>query len=242
MAGMANARQTGKPMKFSERDRRTVNQRRDRRVEGRRSAAFLGALVLAVGASACAAASGSGLDLSKRPSQCQVPAGAEQVDIDQEDSEEKPWRRLGSDEVTIYFATQGLSDRYAGLVREAGRIWSDSPCLRIEAVSSCPTAANCVVVEEQHASRDRDTDGEFRSRNQGTYRRSGTITVFTDILDRSTDNGALATVVHEMGHAVGLQHRQDRRDVMNETTTDSTNPIPDPTDFNNLAVIYGSQR
>jgi hypothetical protein len=217
-----------------------ARQRHVRKVQGRSSAAVLGVALLAVGVSACTASPGAGLDLSKRPSQCAVPAGMAQVDLDRADSAEKPWRRVGGEEVTIYFSTQGLSDRYAHLVKEAGRIWSDSPCLRAEPVASCPADANCVRIKEQSASRDRNTDGEFSGRDRGVYRRSGTITLFTEILDRSTDNGALATIVHEMGHALGLQHRQDSHDVMNATTTDTTNSIPDPIDFINLAVIYGS--
>lgn len=68
---------------------------------------------------------------------------------------------------------------------------------------------------------------------------SRTITLYTGLLDKSTDNGALATVVHEMGHALGLVHRKDPDSVMNAQTGDQTNPVPDATDYANLVVVYG---
>ena len=70
-------------------------------------------------------------------------------------------------------------------------------------------------------------------------RRSNTITLYTALLDDASDNGALATIVHEMGHALGLVHRLDRDSVMNAETDDDTDPTPDAVDFANLAVIYG---
>jgi hypothetical protein len=205
----------------------------------RRLAAGFGALVVAVVASACTAPSVTGRDAVTRPTECVVPRGAEQQDIDLKDSQEKPWRRPDGAEVVVYFETQKLSGRYEGLVRQATAIWSESPCLQAQAVSSCPADVNCVVVKEERASKDRSTDGEFDSSDQGAYRNDGTITLYTEALDGSSDNGALATVVHEMGHAFGLKHRRDSNDVMHEQTSDRTNPVPDAIDFKNLAVIYG---
>jgi hypothetical protein len=43
-----------------------------------------------------------------------------------------------------------------------------------------------------------------------------------------------------MGHALGLDHRLERSDVMNSVTGDNTNPLPDAVDFANLAAVYGS--
>ncbi len=74
----------------------------------------------------------------------------------------------------------------------------------------------------------------------GGYIESASITLYTRLLDQTTDNGALATVVHEMGHVFGLPHRLNRSDVLNAVTGDDTNPVPDAVDFINLAVIYGS--
>jgi hypothetical protein len=174
--------------------------------------------------------------------QCTSPRGNGLQDVDPDDTPEKSWPRPADGaKVTVYFETGGLSDRYERLVREATAIWSISPaCIQAVAVEECMGGGNCVSVEEEFSSRDRGTDGEFRGRGAGQYRTGGTITLYTEPLDRSSDNGALATVVHEMGHAFGLVHRTGRDVVMNETTDDRTNPVPDAVDFANLAVLYGA--
>ena len=160
--------------------------------------------------------------------------------MDPEDSPEKPWPHADGIEVTVYFETAGLSGRYERLVQDASSIWSASPCIEAVAVEECKDGENCVSVKEKLSSKDRGTDGEFSGSDGGNNRSGGTITLYTKPLDRSSDNGALATVVHEMGHAFGLVHRTDRNTVMNATTDDKTNPVPDAIDFANLAVIYGS--
>jgi hypothetical protein len=110
------------------------------------------------------------------------------------------------------------------------------------AVPVCPEDGNCVtMVEEDDSGDDGESDGSFRGRDRGTYRTGGRITLHTGLLDRSNDNGALATIVHEMGHALGLVHRLNRQDVMNAYTSDATNPQPDDINFVNLAVIYGTR-
>jgi hypothetical protein len=86
---------------------------------------------------------------------------------------------------------------------------------------------------------DDDTDGESDSDDRGGVRRSNTITLYTALLDEESDEGALATIVHEMGHTFGLVHRLDPDSVMNAETDDSTDPVPDAIDFANLVVVYG---
>jgi hypothetical protein len=140
--------------------------------------------------------------------------------------------------LVVEFATGQLSARYAGFVAEAAAIWSESPCLNAVAVQACSTGSNCVVLAED-ASRSRNTDGEMEWEDSGDYMGSATITLYTRPLDRATDNGALATVVHEMGHALGLDHRLARTDVMHSVTDNSTNPTPDDVNFSNLVAIYG---
>lgn len=186
-------------------------------------------------------AAATGSDTVAPSTQCTSPRGRGLQDVDPEDTPEKPWPRPADGaEVTVYFETGGLSGRYERLVREAAAIWSVSPCIQAVAVEECKRGGNCVSVEEEESSRDRGTDGEFSGKGAREYRTGGTITLYTEPLDRSSDNGALATVVHEMGHAFGLVHRTDRDALMNATTDDETNPVPDAVDFANLAVLYGA--
>jgi len=158
--------------------------------------------------------------------------------IDPEDSPVKPWQKPSGQELVVEFETSQLSTRYAGLVAEAAAIWSKSPCLNAVPVRACSSGANCVAIRE-NGSRSRGTDGEMDWTGSGAYMESASITLYTRPLDRATGNGALATIVHEMGHTLGLDHRLDRSDVMNSVTGDNTNPVPDAVDFANLAAIYG---
>lgn len=170
---------------------------------------------------------------------CVAEAGAEQQDVDTDDSPEYPWGHVPGEEVTVYFETGGLPARYANFVEEGAAIWSQSPCVEAIAVEQCPAQGNCSAVTVKERSGDRGTDGESESDDRDGVRVANTLTFYTRLLDQSSDNGALATVVHEMGHALGLVHRKNPDSVMNAETDDDTNPIPDETDFANLVAIYG---
>nr|WP_240974872.1 matrixin family metalloprotease [Arthrobacter sp. SF27] len=177
--------------------------------------------------------------LEDSPPKCVAEAGADVRDVDPEDSPVKPWQKPTGAELVVEFETGQLSVRYARLVTEAATIWSESPCLKAVTAQSCTAGANCVAIVED-GSRSRGSDGEMRWEENGDYMESATITLYTQPLDRATDNGALATVVHEMGHTLGLDHRLERSDVMNSVTGDNTNPVPDAIDFANLVAIYGT--
>lgn len=170
---------------------------------------------------------------------CVAAAGAEQQDVDPEDTPEVPWPHVPGERVVVHFATGGLPARYADLVGQAAAIWARSPCVEPVVVDACPPESNCSTVVARERGGGRDTDGESDSDDRGGVRRSNTITLYTGLLDEASDNGALATTVHEMGHALGLVHRNDRDSVMNAETDDSTDPVPDAIDFENLVVIYG---
>lgn len=174
---------------------------------------------------------------------CVAEPGAKPRDVDTDDSPEAAWPHVPGQEVTVYFATGELPPRYAAFVEEGAALWSRSPCVEAVAVAECPDGANCstVVAEAREDSRSDDTDGESEGVDRAGVRLANTISLYPDVLDAESDNGALATVVHEMGHALGLVHRDDPDSVMNAVTDDDTDPRPDAVDFANLVVLYGAE-
>jgi hypothetical protein len=203
---------------------------------------------LVAGAAVLAAAVIVGLTLSQCSGpnpygdRCVAEPGAEQEDVDTDDSPESPWSHVPGQGITVYFATGDLPSRYAVLVEKGAAIWSRSPCVQALAVEECPEDVSCsaVVPEVREGRRGNYTDGKSEGVDRGGVRFANTITLYTNVLDGESDNGALATVVHEMGHALGLRHRNDQDSVMNEKTGDHTDPVPDEIDFANLVVIYGA--
>lgn len=170
-----------------------------------------------------------------------APANAVLRDIDPRDSPEVPWPRLSGGRITVYFENHGVSGRYWAMVHSAAEIWSRSECVRAVAVTTGPRGSNRVAVRQKRwAWLQFDTDGEFSGDDVGGCRVGGTLTLYTRLLDKASDNGALATIVHEMGHALGLVHRNDKDDVMNAITHDHTKVDPDEIDFANLLVLYGA--
>lgn len=219
---------------------RTDRQPRNAAVSGNRVLALLPLMAVALWFVASAPEPGAPAD-GLAGGACGAAPGAVQQDVvDSDDSPEFPWPHTSGQGITVHFETRNIPLRYARLAAEAAALWARSPCVEATAVDTCPAGANCsslVVVRAR--SDDRDTDGESESVDRGGLRRSNTITLYSQLLDMSSDNGALATIVHEMGHALGLVHRNDRDSVMNAVTNDSTEPVPDTVDFANLQAIYG---
>jgi hypothetical protein len=176
---------------------------------------------------------------------CVAEPGAQLQDVDTDDDPQTPWVHVPGQEVDVHFATADLPPRYARLVAEAAALWSRSPCVEAIAVAECPDGTNCSIVVPQAREEGRgddsgdDADGESEGVDRFGARLADTIRLRPDVLDGESDNGALATVVHQMGHALGLMHRDDPESVMNAVTEDDTDPRPDAIDFANLVVLYG---
>ena len=173
---------------------------------------------------------------------CIAARGAQERDLDESDDPEHAWAHTPGQRVTVYFQTEDLPPRYRSMVERGAQIWSKSRCISAVAIDQCPSQSNCSTVVIKKHSDDDDTDGESSGRDKHGVREDNKIVYYSELLDKATDNGALATVVHEMGHALGLVHRLDKNDVMNSDTDNDTNPIPDAADFDNLAVIYGAKQ
>ena len=170
---------------------------------------------------------------------CAAAPGAEQQDVDPDDSPEAPWPHVPG-----RAGRRPLRHRWPPCpVRRPGRPGGGDlgaqPLRRARGRRGVPAGVELLHRRRPGARRDDDTDGESDSDDRGGVRRSNTITLYTGLLDDASDNGALATIVHEMGHALGLVHRNDPDSVMNAETDDSTDPVPDAIDFTNLVAIYG---
>ncbi len=148
-----------------------------------------------------------------------------------------PWERHDADKVAVYFESQNVSAEYRDYLDQGAAAWNRSPCLDIHVVDECPAGANCVTVG---LTRGDDADGNFDAVEDRGFTVGGHIDLFYEELDRLGSGAKLNVTIHEMGHAVGLRHRDTERVLMNgDTYTDIFDP--DDTDFHNLRVLYGSQ-
>jgi hypothetical protein len=111
--------------------------------------------------------------------------------------------------------------------------WNESPCLDTKLVQTCQPKTNCVTVSVAPES----ADGNFDAVESGGFTVRGHIDYSSSLTDGARTNVA----IHEMGHAVGLAHRKTEHVLMNGDTYDDVFN-PDQIDFENLLVLYGSQK
>jgi hypothetical protein len=106
-------------------------------------------------------------------------------------------------------------------------------------VEACRTNTNCVTIGLD--SEGDDDDGNFDAIEKEDFTTGGHITLYTAALNALGDGAKLNVTIHEMGHAVGLQHRSTKRVLMNGDTYPDIFE-PDEIDFQNLLILYGGQQ
>ncbi len=170
---------------------------------------------------------------------CVAPPNLKQQDLDPKDSADPYWKRTGL-EVQVAFATGGLPAQYAADVASAAKTWARSVCIAATTVPSCSGVTNCVPVATSNV-KNGSVDGEFVGQFSGGYKVGGHIDLFLPVLSKEPAQDQLAVITHEMGHAIGLQHRKSQTDLMLAVGSAGT-AIPDKIDYDNLLAIYGTRR
>jgi Matrixin len=165
---------------------------------------------------------------------CVAPAGAALQDQDPSDHQ-VPWERNGAAKVVITFETKNVAPDWIADMEKGVTAWNRSPCLDAQLVQTCQRNRNCVTVSVAPEST-LDGDGNFDAAESRGFTVGGHIDYSSSLTDGEKTN----VVIHEMGHAVGLAHRETEYVLMNEDTYDDIFD-PDPIDYQNLLVLYGNQ-
>jgi len=166
---------------------------------------------------------------------CVAPAGVGLQDQDPSDHQ-VPWKRNGDTKVVITFETKNLTPDWVAEMQKGVAAWNRSPCLDIRLVKTCQPNKNCVTVSVAPE----DTvgaDGNFAAVESEGFTVGGHIDYSSSLTGGVKTNVA----IHEMGHAVGLAHRETEDVLMNGDTYDDVFD-PDPIDYQNLLVLYGNQQ
>ena len=166
---------------------------------------------------------------------CVAPAGLALQDQDRNDHQ-APWKRNGAAKVVITFETKNVPPDWVAEMQKGVAAWNKSPCLDIGLVQTCQPKTNCVTVSVVPKSA-MGSDGNFDAVESGGFTVRGHIEYSNSLTDGAKTN----VVIHEMGHAVGLAHRKTEHVLMNGGTYDDVF-YPDQIDFENLLVLYGSQK
>ncbi|MBL8159013.1 hypothetical protein JNJ66_00990 [Candidatus Saccharibacteria bacterium] len=177
------------------------------------------------------------------PKPCTMPP--EGVVLDSEPGE-RPWRMNGA-VFTPTFSIAGMSAEWGNHVKRAAAEWSRSYCIDASVITTACTADiyACIPVSEAKLA----PNGNVPTLGQAPYTKDNEgYTIKASLqLDPAAHAGypateALSTVVHEMGHTLGLKHRLTAGLMLSANAKAGGTPqLPDNTDFYNIAVIYGRQ-
>jgi hypothetical protein len=148
------------------------------------------------------------------PGTCDAPAGAALQDQDPSDHQ-VPWKRKGATKVVITFETKNVTPDWVAEMQKGVTAWNRSKCLDTKLVQSCQPNSNCVTVSVAPESIV-EADGNF----DAVESRGFTIGGHIDYSSSLTGGAKTNVVIHEMGHAVGLAHRETEDVLMNEDTYD----------------------
>lgn len=166
---------------------------------------------------------------------CVAPTGAALQDQDPGDHQ-VPWERNGAAKVVITFETKNVTSDWIAEMQKGVAAWNRSPCLNTKLVQTCERNRNCVTVSVAPEST-LDGDGNFDAVESRGFTVGGHIDYSSSLAGGAKTN----VVIHEMGHAVGLAHRETEDVLMNEDTYDDVFD-PDQIDYQNLLVLYGNQQ
>jgi hypothetical protein len=165
---------------------------------------------------------------------CVAPAGAALQDQDPSDHQ-APWKRNGAAKIVISFETKNVTPDWVAEMQKGVAAWNRSPCLDTKLVQTCEPNRKCVTVGVAPEST-LDGDGNF----DAVESRGFTVGGHIDYSSSLTGGAKTNVVIHEMGHALGLAHRETEDLLMNEDTYDDIFD-PDAIDYQNLLALYGNQ-
>jgi predicted Zn-dependent protease len=165
---------------------------------------------------------------------CVAPVGVTLQDQDPSDHQ-VPWKRNGATKVVITFETKNVTPDWVAEMQKGVAAWNRSPCLDTKLVQTCQPNRNCITVSVAPESTV-GADGNFDAVESGGFTVGGHIEYSSSLTGGAKTNVA----IHEMGHAVGLAHRETEDVLMNGDTYDDVFD-PDPIDYQNLLVLYGNQ-
>jgi hypothetical protein len=155
---------------------------------------------------------------------------------DQDPSDHQvPWKRNSAAKVVITFETKNVTPDWVAEMQKGVAAWNRSPCLDTKLVQTCQPNRNCITVSVAPESTV-GADGNFDPVESGGFTVGGHIEYSSSLTGGAKTNVA----IHEMGHAVGLAHRETEYVLMNGDTYDDIFD-PDPIDYQNLLVLYGNQ-
>jgi hypothetical protein len=140
--------------------------------------------------------------------------------------------------IYVYDATAGLkkSDgQQVWPVKAAAARWSKGGAVEIRYTSKgCPTNVQCVTIRQSEL--DDPTVGLAATKIVGSDIKASAVTLDTTFGRKNSAARRQNVVCHEMGHALGLKHRDKTSSCMNPYVTNER--YPDSTDLKTLASMY----